>query len=174
MNISKKGIELIKKWEGLRLKAYKCPANVWTIGYGHTKNVVEGMTISETQAEQFLLSDLAVSEKAVNSLPYKLTQNQYDALVSFTFNCGVSNLDKLTANNSRTLDTIAEKMLLYNKANGKTLQGLINRRKDEYELFKSVDISYSNINSIITSIESLRDDFINNLNTLIEELKGVR
>lgn len=173
MNISKNGIDLIKKWEGLRLTAYKCPSNIWTIGYGHTKNVKKGMTITETQAEQFLFSDLVIAEKAVNALPYKLTQGQYDSLVSFTFNCGEGNLKQLTANNTRTLDTISEKMLLYNKSNGKTLQGLINRRKEEHALFISGTNINKDISVIINSIEKTRDDFIDSLNTLIEELKGV-
>ena len=133
MNISKKGIDLIKKYEGLRLEAYLCPAGVWTIGYGHTAGVRKGMKITANQAEEYLRKDCVSFEKAVNALGRKLNQNQFDALVSFAFNCGVRNLKTLCHN--RKLSVIAEKILLYNKANGQVLNGLVKRRKDEQALF---------------------------------------
>ena len=89
MKISKNGIELIKKYEGCKLNAYLCPANVWTIGYGHTKNVKEGDKITQEMAEQLLVNDLQQFENAVNAYCLRaLTQNQFDALVSFVFNLG--------------------------------------------------------------------------------------
>lgn len=127
------GLNLIKKWEGYRGASYKCPAGVWTIGYGHTIGVTYGMTCIPEQAEQWLKDDLRAAENAVNAIGFELTQNEFDALVSFTFNCGVGNLKKLTAN--RTVPEIGEAILLYNKANGKVLQGLVNRRQEEHEMY---------------------------------------
>lgn len=133
MNISQNGINLIKSFEGVRLTAYKCPAGKWTIGYGHTSNVKQGMTITQTQAEEFLKQDLKIYENYVKLLNLNLNQNQFDALVSFTYNCGAGNLKTLT--NNRTLAQIADALLLYNKSNGQTLAGLTRRRQAERELF---------------------------------------
>ncbi|MGN0165900.1 MAG: lysozyme [Lachnospiraceae bacterium] len=137
LTISETGIALIKKYEGCRLTAYKCPAGIWTVGYGHTSGVKEGMKITQAQAEAYLKSDCAGAEKAVNGyLPvYHWTQNQFDALVSFTFNCGSGNLHTLLAGGKRTIEEISEKILLYNKGDGATLPGLVKRRKEEKELF---------------------------------------
>lgn len=131
------GRDLIKKYEGLRTTAYKCPAGVYTIGYGHTKGVKAGMRISRKEAEDLLVQDLAVAENAVNIYVnrYNLNQNEYDALVSFTFNCGAGNLNKLCNKGLRKKADIAEKMLAYNKGGGKVLAGLTNRRHDERRLF---------------------------------------
>ncbi len=96
MKASSKALELIKQFEGLRLKAYLCPGGVWTIGYGHTSGVKSGMVITKAQAEEFLLSDIAVFEKTVNDQNLALTQNMFDALVSFTFNVGVGNFKRST------------------------------------------------------------------------------
>lgn len=128
-----KGIELIKSFEGCSLVAYKCPSNVWTIGYGHTQGVTEGMSITQKQADEYLKSDLAKYEKYVEDTKLTLNENQFSALVSFVYNCGNGNLKKLIAN--RTLSEIAEAMLLYKKANGAVLNGLVRRRKAERELF---------------------------------------
>ena len=136
MVTSTNGINLIKKFEGCRLTAYRCSAGVLTIGYGHTKGVTEGMTITEQQATDFLKADLKTSENAVNKYSaYNFNQNQFDALVSFTFNCGSGNLSKLTAKGTRTLAEISNALLLYNKANGKKLAGLVKRRQAEKALF---------------------------------------
>lgn len=95
--ISQRGINLIKRWEGFRSKAYLCPANVWTIGYGHTATAKPGMCVSETEAEDLLKKDLARFENSVSRLvTVDLTQNQFDALVSFTFNVGTGALAKST------------------------------------------------------------------------------
>lgn len=135
MNISKKGLDIIKKYEGLRLTAYKCPAGVWTIGYGHTKGVSNGMVITQAQADKFLLEDIANAEKNVNSFnsKYFWTQNEYDALVSFAFNVG--SINQLTANGTRDKKTIGDKILLYNKAGGNVLKGLARRREEEHALY---------------------------------------
>ena len=97
MNISEKGRNLIKNFEGLRLKAYRCSSNRLTIGYGHTANVKESDVITKEQAENYLTQDLKRFENAVNRLvKVPLTQNQFDALISFTFNLGEGNLQKST------------------------------------------------------------------------------
>ena len=134
MKTSKQGIDLIKKFEGCKLEAYKCPAGVWTIGYGHTANVKKGDRISASQAEVFLRYDLKVFELHVeNNVKHKLNQNQFDALVSFTYNCGLKNLKTLIKN--RDLKQIGNALTLYNKAGGKVLQGLVKRRAEEKSLF---------------------------------------
>ena len=141
MKTSDKGINLIKEFEGCYLTAYKCPAGVWTIGYGHTgkvggKAIGSGMKITAAKATELLKQDLATFEKAVESckaLTFKPNQNQFDALVSFAFNCGAGSLNTLVKN--RDAVTVSEKLLLYNKANGKALEGLTRRRKAERALF---------------------------------------
>lgn len=135
METSKNGINLIKQFEGCRLIAYKCAAGVPTIGYGHTAGVKMGQTITQEQAEKFLKDDLIRYEKNVEKYDdkYRWNQNEFDALVSFAFNTG--SIDQLTAAGTRDRKTVAEKMLQYNKAAGKTLDGLTKRRKAERELF---------------------------------------
>ena len=135
MKISEKGLNIIKKYEGCRLKAYKDPVGIWTIGIGHTKGVREGQTITQAQADEFLQEDVAWAEKAVAKYDsiYHWNQNQFDALVSFAFNVG--SIDQLTANGTRTIGTISNKIPLYNKASGKVLTGLMRRRAEEKALF---------------------------------------
>ena len=137
MKTSSKGVSLIKSFEGCRLKAYKCPAGVWTIGYGHTVGVKEGDCITQKQADEYLRNDLEKYEKAVQNYNtiYHFNQNQFDALVSFTYNCGTGNLKNLTQDGKRTLAQISAKILLYNKAGGVVLRGLQRRRAAEKELF---------------------------------------
>lgn len=140
MSISDRGVELIAKYEGCRLAAYKCPAGVWTIGYGHTAGVKPGDTLPNEQAAKNLLKeDLKKYGGCVNdcvkkgNIIFPLTQNQFDALTSFTYNCGAGNLKKLVS--GRDAATVAEKMLLYNKGGGKVLAGLVRRREEERALF---------------------------------------
>lgn len=135
MRISDKGLAIIKKYEGCRLTAYKCPAGVPTIGYGHTAGVRLGQTITQEQADAYLRQDVTGAEKAVNAIGKGFNQNQFDALVSFAFNCGAGNLKKLCKD--RTVEQIGEKLVLYNKANGKVLAGLVKRRMEEQELYKT-------------------------------------
>lgn len=140
MKTSQRGIDLIKSFEGLRLRAYKCPSGVWTIGYGHTRCVKEGMTITTTQAERYLIGDLIASERAVSKYDkiYHWNQNEYDALVSFTFNCGAGNLKQLLKNGIRTREQICRYITLYRKSGGKILKGLERRRAAEKKLFMEV------------------------------------
>lgn len=136
MKTSKNGIELIKKFEGCRLTAYKpvITEKYWTIGYGHYgADVKQGMRITHAQAEAYLRADLVKFETSVNALSLPLNQNQFDALTSFTYNCGSGNLKKLVK--GRNLREIADALLLYNKAGGKELKGLTKRRKEERNLF---------------------------------------
>lgn len=135
MKASSKCINLIKNFEGCRLTAYKDSVGVWTIGYGHTSGVKKGQVISQSKAEDFLKSDLARYEKNVDSFTerYHWNQNQFDALVSFAYNIG--SINQLTANGTRTIEQISEKITAYNKAGGKVLEGLTRRRKAEKELF---------------------------------------
>lgn len=136
-NISKNGIDLIKKFEGLRLKAYKCPAGVWTIGYGHTKGVKPGDVITEKEAYSLLQEDLGRFIDHVRKMDekykYNFNQNEFDALVSFAFNIG--SINGITNNGKRTKFQISCKIKSYIHANGKVVQGLINRRNAEYNLY---------------------------------------
>lgn len=138
MKTSQNGINLIKKFEGCRLTAYKPVAaeKYWTIGYGHYgPDVAPNMKISQAQAEAYLVADLKRFEDAVNATGLALNQNQFDALVSFAYNCGAGNLKKLV--NGRSLSQIADAMLAYNKGSGKVLPGLVKRRQAERDLFCS-------------------------------------
>lgn len=141
MKISQNGIDLIKKWEGCELKAYKCPANVWTIGYGHTNGVKEGQEITLKQAETFLRQDIATFEKGVTKLvSAPLTQNKFDALVSFAFNIGLGAFKTSTLLkklNQKDYCGAAKEFERWNKSKGKVLKGLTIRRKDEKAMFCS-------------------------------------
>lgn len=135
MRTSQNGINLIKKFEGCRLTAYKCAAGVPTIGYGHTAGVKMGQKITRVQAESFLKDDLVKYEKKVEKYNsrYGWNQNEFDALVSFAYNVG--SIDKLTADGARSRQQIADKFMAYNKAGGKALSGLTARRREERTLF---------------------------------------
>lgn len=134
---SLKGIELIKAFEGCRLKAY-WDVNGYSIGYGHhAKDITKGMVIDQKAADEFLKKDLAKFEKAVNALKYDFNQNQFDALVDFAYNCGAGNLLKLTANNTRSIQQIGYKIPAYCKAGGVKLMGLVRRRNAEQKLFNT-------------------------------------
>lgn len=144
LSISNNGLNLIKKFESCKLTAYKAvnTEKYWTIGWGHYgSDVKQGQTITQSQADTYLKSDCAAAEKAVNRFDnkYHWNQNQFDALVSFTFNCGVGNLNMLLNNGNRTISEISAKITAYNKSGGKVLKGLVTRRAIEKELFdKSV------------------------------------
>lgn len=158
MKISEKGINLIKKYEGLRLKAYK-PVQTeqyWTIGYGHYgADVKQDMVISQAYAEKLLKDDITKFETAVNSLKRNWTQNQFDALTSFAYNCGTGNLKKLVQN--RNTQQIADALLLYNKGGGKVLAGLVKRRKEERELFLKQDDPQSDTDELIALAREVID-----------------
>lgn len=141
MKISTKGIDLIKGFEGLRLEAYLCQAGIPTIGYGHTRGVKLGQTITQEQADSFLLEDIHEFELAIQRLVYaSITQNQFDALVSFTFNVGIGNLKKSTLLKKLNAKDIAGAANEFNKwiyAGGKKSKGLAKRRDKERLLFIS-------------------------------------
>jgi lysozyme len=142
MEISKEGISLIKKFEGCELKAYRCAAGVPTIGYGSTHGVTMDMEISQERADMLLLEDIEKFEQAVNDLvKAPLKQNEFDALVSWTFNLGPTNLKNSTLlkvlNSSHPdWNDIPAQIKRWNKAGGKVLQGLVRRREAEALLFE--------------------------------------
>lgn len=133
MEINNAGLQLIKNFEGCILHSYKDCVGVLTIGYGHTQGVKEGQVITQAQAEGMLRNDLKVYEREVTQATSNLNLNinQFSALVSFHYNTGCINT--LVAN--RNKEQIANAILLYNKAGGKVLEGLVKRRKAEQQLF---------------------------------------
>jgi len=139
MNISDKGIEHLKRWEGLRLTAYKDIAGICTIGYGHTGTAYEGRTITEGEAEQLLRGDLDWAEKAVNDdVLVPLSQNQFDALVSFVYNVGAGAFRRSTLLrrlNEGDYDEVPPQLMRWTRAGGKVSRGLYNRRKAEADLW---------------------------------------
>ena len=141
MEISDKGINLIKEFEGLELISYLCPAKVWTIGYGHTKGVQEGMEWTEEQAEEALKEEVIGYCRYVEELvEVPLNQNQFDALTSWIYNLGPTNLKKSTmlkVLNGGNYDEVPEQIKKWNKAGGQVLNGLVRRREAEAELFVS-------------------------------------
>lgn len=139
--ISDKGIELIRSFEGLELKAYLCPAGILTIGIGHTKGVKKGDTITEEQALQYFKDDVEPIENYLNKLNICETQGQFDALVSFIFNLGKGSFSRSTLlkkiKNKASDEEICAQFMRWVYAGGKKLNGLIRRRKAECELWKS-------------------------------------
>lgn len=139
--ISNKGIELIRSFEGLELKAYLCPAGILTIGIGHTKGVKKGDTITEEQALQYFKDDIEPIENYLNKLNICETQGQFDALVSFIFNLGKGSFSRSTLlkkiKNKASDEEICAQFMRWVYAGGKKLNGLIRRRKAECELWKS-------------------------------------
>ena len=141
MKISLEGLSLIKKFEGCRLEAYYCSGGVLTIGYGHTGGVKETDTITQEEADKLLKGDVLKFEKYVSdNVKVDLDQSQFDALVAWTFNLGVGNLRESTMLkklNNEDYKSVPSEMKRWNKAGGKTLDGLIRRRKAESLLFES-------------------------------------
>ncbi len=144
MNTNQAGVDLIKRYEGLELEAYLCPANVLTIGYGHTGDDVEpGMTIDEHQAEDLLRKDLVRFERAVERLvSVPVNPNEFSALVSLTYNIGEGNFSSsscLRYLNQGNRQEAANRIELWNKARvgGEltVLEGLVRRRASEKALF---------------------------------------
>lgn len=139
MKISSDGLELIKRYEGLRLKAYKCPAGIPTIGYGHTRGVTMGMTITEEIADRLLQEDVAPIEKLLNGMKINFRQGQFDALCSWIFNLGSGSFNSSTLK-KKIVAGASDKEILVEirkwdkaKVNGKTvaLPGLTKRRAEE-------------------------------------------
>lgn len=138
MKVSENGLNLIKSFEGLYLKTYKCPAGVLTIGYGHTYNVTIGQVITVKEAIQFLKSDLISVENYLYKSGLILTQNQFDALASFIFNLGVSAFDNSTLKQEiidKDTDGIKFQWMRWVNAGGKKLPGLVTRRDLELDLY---------------------------------------
>lgn len=162
--ISENGLELIKRWEGCSLNAYQDVAGVWTIGYGHTAGVHCNDVITQEEADRMLERDIIDYNTAVCKYNnrYGWSQNEEDALTSFCYNCGAGNLDKLLDRGKRSKEVIAEKMLLYNKAGGKVILGLQNRRKDEQKLFLTPDSPQCGVlpDQIIELLNSLTEAWI--------------
>jgi lysozyme len=144
MKTNQKGIELLKEFEGFRANSYLCPANVWTIGYGHTSaagepKVYSGQKITKKQAEEILKQDLEKFEFVVeSSVQVPLTENQFSALVSFVYNIGSSAFKSSTLLrklNAKDYLGAADEFKRWNKGGGRVLQGLVRRREAERELF---------------------------------------
>jgi lysozyme len=140
MKLSKVGADLIQKYEGCSLKAYKCPAGIWTIGYGHTGGVKQGQVITQSQADALFDKDVQkFVDGVIKLVKVDINQNQFDALVSFSYNLGIGALKKSTLLqyvNKKQFDKAAIEFDRWNKAGGKVLKGLVNRRNSEEALFE--------------------------------------
>jgi lysozyme len=144
MKLSQRGIDLIKQFEGYSSKAYPDPATggaPWTIGYGTTKGVKPGMIITAGQAEKMLRDDVAKFESGVSSLiTAPTTQGQFDAMVSLAYNIGLGNFGKSTLlkkHNARCYTCAADQFRVWNRANGKVMNGLTKRRAAERQVYMS-------------------------------------
>ena len=141
MKASVDAYKLIKQFEGLRLKAYLCPAGIWTIGYGHTSGVSPNSFITIQEADEYLHRDVATIEMQLNKLNLSLRQCQWDAIVSFVFNVGIGNfkastlLAKIRINPDD--NSIIDEFLRWVYANGKVMRGLQKRRLAEMKLYFS-------------------------------------
>lgn len=146
MKVSERGLDLIKHHEGLRLKPYKCPAGLWTVGYGHV--IGDGRTLpkewnrtfTKDEVDSILARDIQRFERGVLRLcPHHLNQSRFDALVSFAFNLGLGSLQRSTLrmkHNRGEFTACAREFLKWSKSGGKVLNGLLKRRKDESRLYQ--------------------------------------
>ena len=148
MRMSAAGLAIVKEFEGLRLKAYKCPAAVWTIGYGHTSAagapiVNPDLVITKDEAEEVLERDMEQYEEGVRKyVKVDLTQGQFDALVDFAYNAGVGALAKSTLLkkvNAEKFDEVPAEFMKWTKGGGKELPGLVRRRRAEVKLWRGMD-----------------------------------
>jgi lysozyme len=148
MRMSAAGLATVKEFEGLRLKAYKCPAAVWTVGYGHTSaagapNVTPDLVITKEDAEEILARDMEQYEDGVRKyVKVGLTQGQFDALVDFAYNAGVGALAKSTLLkkvNAGKFDEVPAEFMKWTKGGGKELPGLVRRRRAEVKLWRGMD-----------------------------------
>ena len=140
MNISKEGLSLIKKFEGCKLEAYRCAADVPTIAWGRTKDVKMGDTCNQEQADKWLEEEIVEYEDHVHkAVEMPLSQHQFDALVSWTYNLGPSNLNSSTmlkVLNQGDYEDVPAQIKRWNKASGVVKEGLIRRREAEALLFQ--------------------------------------
>ena len=143
MKISQAGIDLIRRFEGCKLKPYLCPAGYWTVGYGHVigngKTKPEKQLYTQEEVNELLRTDLARFEQGVlRYCPVHLTQFEFDSLVSFSFNLGLGVLQRSTLRRKilrQDKQAAARNILKYNKAGGQVLKGLTRRREAEYRMF---------------------------------------
>ena len=139
MKLGERGTEILKYFEGCKLTAYQDSVGVWTIGYGHTKGVFDGMTITQEEAEQMLLTELEEYEGYIEDMvTVPLTQNQFDALVVWIYNLGPTNFKNSTLLkelNAGNYNAAGQEITRWNKAGGKVLAGLVKRREAEAQLF---------------------------------------
>lgn len=130
---------IIRHFEGLSLTAYKCPAGIWTIGYGHTAHVRPGDTITQNQANELLEKDIRRFEQYLDGLALGISQNQYDALISFIFNIGTDAFSKSTMlrkiKSNPNDPSIAAEFRRWIYSQGKVLPGLQRRREEELKLY---------------------------------------
>lgn len=138
------GLDIIREFESLELEAYYCPANVLTIGYGHTgPDVYEGQVINDAQANELLMQDVVFAEDGISSLaPFWLSDNQFSALVSFVFNIGVGAFEQSTMLRKLNADDVigaANEFPRWNKSRRRVLRGLTIRREAERDLFMTPD-----------------------------------
>jgi len=148
MKIGNKGIELIKQFEGCKLKAYKDAVGIWTIGWGNTQyengvSVKSGDVVTQQRADELFMLIVSKFDSSVNNLiKVSVRQNQFDALVSFAYNCGIGNLHKSTllrkVNKDPNDPTIEQEFARWNKAGGRVLNGLTRRRSAEAKLYFSI------------------------------------
>lgn len=144
MKTSVSGVNFIKSWEGLLLKAYQCQAGVWTVGYGSTfyedgTKVKQGDKVTKARAEDLLIFHLSKIEDEINALGLNLSQPQFDAVVSFCFNCGVgafkrSTLLKIIRSHPGAVE-IREQFMKWTRAGGQVSRGLVRRRKAEAQMY---------------------------------------
>ena len=138
-SVNDAGIIVLREFEGLRLEAYRCPAGVLTIGYGHTRNVMEGLVIDHAQALRFLDEDVRDAEEAVEAnVTVPLNDNQFSALVCFVFNLGETNFrgsTLLRLLNRGWYDQVPAQLMCWNRAGGEVMSGLTRRRAAEARLW---------------------------------------
>ena len=147
MKTSNEGLQLIRKYEGCKLKPYLCPAGYWTVGYGHVigngKTKPEKQLYTQGEINELLRTDLARFEQGVlRYCPVPLTQFEFDSLVSFSFNLGLGVLQRSTLRRKilrQDKQAAARNILKYNKAGGRVLKGLTRRREAEYRMFTNTN-----------------------------------
>lgn len=145
MKTSQKGIDLIKEFEGYSERVYMCAGGVYTIGYGHTKDVKPGDTCTREKAEEYLRLDVVEAEEAIEMLvEVPLTQNQFDALVSLVYNIGSGNfydstIRKVINLKMSDIEEYRKAWMMWVKSRNKVLKGLVRRREAEFKLFSSND-----------------------------------
>ena len=141
MKISDNGLDLIRRFEGCELSAYKCPAGVLTVGYGSTgPHVKPGMTITQDEADELLRKDVERFDRAVQSLAPTSTQGQHDAMTSFAFNVGITALEGSTLlkmHRAGNYEAAAGQFRRWNRGGGRVLAGLTKRRAAEAETYRS-------------------------------------